>query len=490
MLEERIRLGAMATNGASFLRGRRPIVFAVTLCFYTSAASLFIVQRAASQVTQPLAESQLLKGIQLLGAGRLPESVKAFNDAKQTNPLDPRPYFYCGMALAQEGRMRDAAGELAEAVHLAPDQLQYRIFQAHVFEQLQQTHAAVKILRVFQDEQTLRQLSAAWLRLLADDYYRLGMAAETLSVLNRWAELDPKDSRIALYRGQAYELEGRPNAALKFFEISVSESDLNPLAFFEMGKILYARNQLPAAKQALLKAVSEDKDNPDYLSQLALVYLAMNDPDAAIERLRSVESEGDRFPSIYYVLAAAYHSKGDQARKAEYMAKFQQATAAERDRKAQTLAAERPLAQAERELDQGRTAEARALFEKAARLNPNRWEPHAFLAEMFLNAGKLDLAYPHLLKMKQIDSYSAVGNFLFAKYWFKRSDYQRALVYAEKVRAARPGNSELHAFLGDVYMRLGERQQALREYQAVSEFAPNRAGLKAVIEKGEPGDRK
>jgi Flp pilus assembly protein TadD len=478
------------TGGAYFLRKLKPFVFKVTLCFYALAVTLFIVQRGASQVTQSPAENQLLKGIQLLRAGQLPESVKAFNNAKQASPLDPRPYFYCGMALAQAGRMQDAAGELAEAVHLAPDQLQYRIFLAHVFEQLKQTHAAVKTLAVFQDEQTLRQLTAAWLRLLADDYYRLGMAEEALRVLNRWAELDPKDSRIALYRGQAYELEGRPDEALKFFEMSVSESDLNPLAFFEMGKILYARNQLPAAKQALLKAVREDKNNPDYLSHLALIDLAMNDPDAAIKCLRSVESEGDRFPALYYVLATAYRKKGDRARKAEYMTKFQQATAADQDRKAQTLAAERPIAQAERELDQGQTAEALALFEKAAKLNPNRWEPHAFLAEIFLNAGKLDLAYPHLLKMEQIDSYSAVGNFLLARYWFKRGDYERAMVYAEKVRAIRPDNSELHAFLGDVYMHLGDRQQALREYKAVSEFAPNRAGLKVLIEKGEPGEHK
>jgi Flp pilus assembly protein TadD len=475
----------MATGGSNFLRRRKLFAFGVILCFYASAASLVPPLSEASQVTQLAVESQLATGIQLLRAGQLSESVKAFNNAKQASPLDPRPYFYCGMALAQAGRMRDAAGELAEAVHLAPDQPQYRIFQAHVFEQLKQTHAAVKTLAVFRDEQTLRQLSAAWLRLLADDYYRLGMAEEALRVLGRWAELDPKDFRIALYQGQAYELEGRSDEALKFFEMSVSESDLDPLAFFEMGKILYARNQLPAAKQALLKAVSEDKDNPEYLSQLAIIDLAMNDPAAAIECLRNVESEGDRFPTIYYVLATAYRKKGDQTRKAEYMEKFRQATAADRDRKAQTLAAERPLAQAERELDQGHTAEARSLFEKAARLNPNRWEPHAFLAEMFLNAGMLDLAYRHLLKMEQIDSYSAIGNFLMAKYWFKRGDYSRAMVYAEKVRAVRPDNSELHAFLGDVYMHLGERQQAIQEYKAASELAPNNATVS--MEKPELG---
>src|SRR5215467_9763240 len=81
-------------------------------------------------------EDRLAEGVKLLDEGHLLESVKALNDAKQSAPQDARPYFYCGMALAQAGRMRDAASEVGEAVHLAPEQLHYRVFQSHVLEQL------------------------------------------------------------------------------------------------------------------------------------------------------------------------------------------------------------------------------------------------------------------------------------------------------------------------------------------------------------------
>ena len=93
-------------------------------------------------------EARLTEGTKLLGEGHLLESIKVLNSAKQSAPQDARPYFYCGMALAQAGRMRDAASELGEAVHLAPDQLHYRVFQAHVLEELKQTSEA-------QDEKTL-----------------------------------------------------------------------------------------------------------------------------------------------------------------------------------------------------------------------------------------------------------------------------------------------------------------------------------------------
>jgi len=61
------------------------------------------------QASADLFETRLAEGIKLLGEGRHLESVEVLNSAKQRAPQDARPYFYCGMALAQAGRMRDAA---------------------------------------------------------------------------------------------------------------------------------------------------------------------------------------------------------------------------------------------------------------------------------------------------------------------------------------------------------------------------------------------
>jgi len=458
------------------------LVPALCLC----ASALNFALGAGQTADQPVG-GQLAEGIKLLGEGRLPDSVKALNAAKQSAPQDARPYFYCGMALAQAGQMRDAAAELAEAVHLAPDQLDYRVFQAHVFQQLMQTAAAENTLAVFKSDSALRQLPIAWLRLLGDVYYRLGKIDETLRVLDRWAELDPKDARIELYRGQVYELKGQPDQAFKHFQSSLAKSDQNPLAYFEMGNILYAKNQLPAAKQALLKAVDEDKNNPEYLSKLALVYLAMNDADAAIECLRNVESAGDRFPTIYYVLGHAYRTKGDQKRNTEYMAKFQQATSASRDRQAHTLEAQRPIAQGEREMDKGHTAEARALFEKALEVDPDQWQPNAYLAEMDLDAGDTAGAYSYLQRLQKIDPDSAIGYFLMARYWFMQKKYDQARVCAEKVKWSRPDNSELRNMLGNIYLALGEKEKAREEYEAAVRLAPDRADFRAQLQKVSTG---
>jgi Flp pilus assembly protein TadD len=466
-------------------------LFSLALLLYLAGAPS---ARGWAQTGEPPLEGPLAEGVNLISTGHFQEAVQVFNRVKQDAPQDPRPYFYCGMALAQAGRLPDAASEMVEAVHLAPDRLEYRVFQAHVFEQLVQTYTAENTLKVFQDEHALRQLAPSWLRLLADVYYRLGKTDDTLRVLNLWAESDPHDSSIDLYRGQTYVIKSEPDVALKFFQTSIAESDQNPQAYFELGKILYQRSDFAAAREALQKAVQQDENNPEYRSKLASAYLAMGDPDAAIACLKSVESSGDKFPTIYYDLGRAYRSKGDAARGAEYLKKFQQITAAERDKLDRRIAADRPIGQAQRQLDQGHAEEARALFEKALQVDPNRWEPNAYLAEMDLNSGDLKAAYPHLLKLEQINPASPIGNFLMARYWFRQKEYAHARVYAEKVRISRPDNSELRAMLGDIYSQLGEKQKATQEYEEAIRLAPDRQDLRQRLQKlrdgeGHPGRR-
>ena len=436
-----------------------------------------------AQSTEPPLEGKLAEGVNLLTAGRFQDAVQALNQAKQNAPQDPRPYFFCGMALAQSGRLQDAASELLEAVHLGPERLEYRVFQAHVYQQLVQTYAAEHTLAIFQDEHALHQLAPSWLKLLADVYFRLGKTDDALRVLDLWAESDPHNPNIDLYRGQCYVAKSQPDVALKCLQTSITESDQNPQAYFELGKILYQQSDFSAARDALRKAVQQDEGNPEYRSKLASADLALKDPDAAIDSLKPVESSGDKFPAIYYDLGRAYRSKGDAVRAAFYLKKFQQITDAEQKKSDRREAADRPIGQAQRLLDEGHPAEARALFEKALQLDPNRWEPNAYLAEMDLNDGHPKGAYPHLEKLQQINPDSPVGNFLMARYWFQQNSYAQARIYAEKVKITRPDNSELRVMLGDIYSQLGENQKAIAEYDAAIQLVPDRQAARARLHK-------
>ena len=118
------------------------------------------------------------------------------------------------------------------------------------------------------------------------------------------------------------------------------------------------------------------------------------------------------------------------------------------------------------------------LFEKALQVDPSQWEQHAYIAEMDLNSGDMRGACPDLQKLEQIDADSATGNFLIARYWFMMIDYDRARLYAEKVKLSWPGNSEVRALLGGIYVQLGEKYKARQEYEEAVRLAPERADLR------------
>jgi Flp pilus assembly protein TadD len=97
---------------------------------------------------------------------------------------------------------------------------------------------------------------------------------------------------------------------------------------------------------------------------------------------------------------------------------------------------------------------------------------------MDLDASDLPSAYLHLQKLEEIDSESATGNFLMARYWFNKMDYDQARLYAEKVKLSRPANSEVRALLGGIYVQLGEKSKARQEYEEAVHLAPERADLR------------
>ena len=116
------------------------------------------------------------------------------------------------------------------------------------------------------------------------------------------------------------------------------------------------------------------------------------------------------------------------------LALFQSGDYAGAQKAFQTVAAAAPLSEVYNNLAaaESRRNLPQALddFRKALEGDPNRWEPNAYLAEMNLNSGNLQSAYRYLQKLEELDPDSAVGNFLMARYWFKRRNYDQARLYA------------------------------------------------------------
>ena len=428
------------------------------------------------------AEDTLKQGIDLLASRRVHESLEAFSRYKQKNPQDARPYFYSGIAWTEVGRLSPAASEFQEAVRLGPERPEYRVYQAHVLARLKQNRAASAALAIFGKDEAPKRLTTAWLKLLGDTYFRLERTDDSLRILDLLEERTPQDPDINLNRGRIYVSLAKFDVALGLFRRSIAKSSHNPIAHFEVGKILYERNQAAEAKNALLEAVRQDPTNPQYFQKLGDALLALGEVDEAIEYLIRALPYSSAFPRVYYSLGRAYHRKGNRDKRDEYLKKFQELNSAERRKEDHDRGVERLIAQGEAKLDEGNPEDARALFEQAVKEGPDRWEPHGYLAEMFVSSGNLDRAYVHLVRMEQIDPESVVGNYLTAKYWYLRKEYERARDYAKKVKRSRPGHPELRALLGGIYRELGESDLAVAEFEAAVRLAPDRADFRKQLE--------
>src|SRR5262249_6017121 len=304
---------------------------------------------------------------------------------KQTAPLDPRPYFFSGIALAEAGHLSAAAAELSEAVRLDPDQPEYAVSQASVLTRLGQKNLAVKVLARFENQEQQDRLSPAALWQLVEIYYRLEKAEDGLSTLSRLAQRTPQDPLIEIHRGKMYKLVGNLDLAEKSFRKSLEISSKNPVAHYELGKLLEQRGDLSAAKRSLLEALKGDENNGEYLYALGAVCLGLNEIDEAIRVLEKAAASGQSVaPQAYYLMGQAYQRKGDTAQSAKYfsLTKVHEMNQAQRQKEIREHEESTLITLGEERLQAGNTTEAKAFFEQVVESNPDNWTAREYLAKM------------------------------------------------------------------------------------------------------------
>ena len=242
---------------------------------------------------------------------------------------------------------------------------------------------------------------------------------------------------------------------------------------------------MEAARKPLVEAVRLDAENPQYLHKLGQVSIALDQPDEAIRALDRAIAHAAELPKIYYALGQAWQRKGEREKAAAFMLKFKQAREAQEKREGQESEVSQLIAKGERMLDEGNSKAAQSFFEQAAQEDPANWTAHAYLAEAALDAGDAPRAHPHLVRMEEIDPDSVVGQYLVARRWFLSKEFKKARAYAEKVKLVRPGHAELRNLLGQIYLGLGRREDALREFEAAVRLAPQRAEFRENLRKAE-----
>ena len=415
------------------------------------------------------------QGKEYLKGERITDALASFDRCKQANEEDAGAYFFTGIALAAEGNLMEAVIELEKAVELDPDHVEYALGFADILSGVGQWAPAEEILRLFDQGDKIDQLELAQLWLLSDLYYRAEKFERSMEMLDRIADQDPEDARVDFRRGQIHMDASSLEEALVYFRKAAAGMPGMAPPFFGAGVVLRLQNQLQEAKQEILQAVELEPSNVEFLWQLAEVCLGLNQPQEAIEYLERIENSDTPFLEVYRLLGEAYRRLNEPVRAQEYLDRFQAMRASQQDATAFSEEIESVMARAEEKLQQDQVDEALGLFQEVLEKAPDSWLAHSYLAKIYLSSGYPRFAYEHLSRMVELAPESVEGNYLLGQYWYQQRDFPQARIYAEKAKAQYPGSGVLRNLLGNIYLELGQREQAVQEYEAAVRLEPERS---------------
>ena len=298
---------------------------------------------------------------------------------------------------------------------------------------------------------------------------------QAMRMLDRIAVQDSEAAPVDFRRAQIHMDGSNLDQALVYFRKAAEGMPGMAPPLFGAGVVLRLQNKLEQAKQEILRAVELEPSNVEFLWQLAQVYLGLNQPLQAIDYLERIENSDNLFLEVYRLLGDAYRRLGDPVRAEESLEKFQAMSTSQQQAAALNEETQSVIARAEEKLQEGQVDEALELFQQSLEKSPDTWLAHNYLAKIYLSSGYPRLAYQHLSEMARLAPESVEGNYLLGQYWYQQSDFRQARLYAEKAKAKYPGSGVLRNLLGNIYLELGQREDAIQEYAAAVRLDPERS---------------
>ncbi len=299
--------------------------------------------------------------------------------------------------------------------------------------------------------------------------YELNHAAEP-ALLNA-ADLQPKDHRWHYYLGHLYRANVKLEAAAHHFERArAARPDYSP-ATIHLAEVYRQLGRETDAEKLVREIVRADPQNA--VAHLLLGHLAApNDPARAIEHYETVLRLQPGASSVRYPLAMAYREAGDLARSREQLAQRGQVIVRFSDPLMEELEKLRVGAGAKvyrgnMLLEEGRFAEAAALFEQAATEDPTNVSAHLNLAVAVSQLGDYPRAVAALREVLRLDPANSRARYnlgVLALYANAPGMTDSAIAHFRAAVAIDPGMSAARLWLGNLLYRQRRCRDAIVEF--------------------------
>lgn len=284
-----------------------------------------------------------------------------------------------------------------------------------------------------------------------------GLLEEAMKAIDSLAQRQPQPSGVERLRGKVFYLHAKFEDADDAFQKAIAQNPddkesllLRGVTLFRMGK--------PAAAIPLLERSHQNLTNLNLDGRyvLALCYLHVN-----------------RFDEARHYFAELYRLQPDSAPAylffARMLLRWNNSTAApQMAQKAILLDPRLPEAHlllGQVALGMGKVDQALAEFEREAAINPMSGVVYDRLGDAYMQKNQFEKAQDALNKALLLEPDATGPYILLGQVLLKRNNPGTAVTYLKRAVEMDPKNEFTHFFLGEAYRDLGQKQDAMREFQ-------------------------
>ena len=371
-----------------------------------------------------------------------------------------------GMILLGQGKYDEAIGEFEQAIHASEDLGIARINIARALFKKRDYQAATKILDDYSSRQP-RSKDAE--NLLGNIAMEQKHYADAERHFRKALEYEPNftDARNSL--GILYDRLGRRDDALREFLKVVSVDPEYAEAHNNIGLINKEEGRAQEAIASFRKAIEADPEFAGAYSNLALVLEQMGDLNEAGEQFRNALQRDPQNAAVRTNYGGLLYTLGH----------YEQA----RVELEKAVAADPVYASAQNNLGAvygrlGRTEDEIAAYRKAIALDPEYADAHHNLGLALLKRGKVEEGESELRRALSIDRAYVPAYLNLARSLLGRGRQQDAVEILNAGSRAVPTDAGLQGLLGEAYLRLGHRDQAIAAFEQSLRLKPDQADLR------------
>ena len=416
-------------------------------------------------------ETMFAEGMRYLITDEPTKAITQFGKVLQKNPANAAAQYATADALSKTGKIAEAIPYAAKAHSLDRDNKFYALLLAELYVKQK----------------------------------RYGEAEELYETLVKKGN---ENAEYGVELAAIYLFDEKPDKALDTYNRVERELGLNEEIIRQKQRIYLKQNKVDKAVEEAEKLVQSEPGDPDYLLEGAELLIASDRPDQAITWIDRALKLSTDLPQAHVLLADIYRKKGDMARvtkelnqvfaspnleaglKARILSSYVGMTgenpAAQQDAltMAQNLAKTAPkdpktqVTVAELLMQQGKKAEARDAYAKAARLDGSVYEVWGALLQLDGELNQVDSLLSH--SQQALEVFPTQGLLWYSNgsaNLFKRN-YQQAVDALEESQKLLATTTDkevkrgIGAQLGDAYNGLGDHAKSDEAYEAVLKEDP------------------